>query len=587
LKTHNTHNKHYSYDGIHLWEDESWRGRVPGVTALIEYMQTHDKIGPVEYTPSFPVEGDLHEHPLYRAKTHGIDDPAVVKELNDNGLEFLCTGQGQDWWCICPKKAIETWSKLPVLIFFDKEDQANPLWTMKSVTRHQQYIQMLTETMDFVLITINITNGPDTKRIYLNILQEASCLFPCDISRFYINVSTVADHMKLKEVPGFVFNDQYGNIDGDPDSLVKLFGTLKLPVLNMAYHWGNCDSLEKMLILHNFQQSEYYEVWKLVHTEVGKRMANDMKLEMNYSYVEDPKLTAEMEAKGLIWAVRRNACGERYIVAAPRQQFENGAELPVVLYIQETYEGNEHLPVSGIAYAEEWFEIAAQGQCVLVMWALEDIVSNDRIIEVITQQLAPEFHIDLTRVYVTGHSHDGYFAYSMANRNPEFVTAISVMGMYPCPFGMNEKPDYTKIDEIKNHDIPAINLIGLAESRFPEADSDLEAVWIPTWQHVMLNYNCRVKTTEEILAAYKNPANYTQAITKIPGDQFRTFWAQGHEHYIVDFVNSKGKIHLRTVRSEDMPHTITPIMCTLSWDFLRRYKKNPQTQEIIELDPIE
>lgn len=103
-----------------------------------------------------------------------------------------------------------------------------------------------------------------------------------------------------------------------------------------------------MLVMHNFPEGEHYEKGNLVHTEVGKRMADDMKLGMNYSYVEDPTLSIEMEAKGLIWSVRRNDRDERYIVAAPRQQVEEGIQLPVVLYIQETYEGNEHLPISGI-----------------------------------------------------------------------------------------------------------------------------------------------------------------------------------------------------------------------------------------------
>lgn len=587
MLTNNRHNKYYSYDGIHYWQDETWLHRVPGVTALIEYMQVHDSFPPIEYTPSFPVEGDLHEHPLYRQKTRGIDDPAVVKALNDKGLEYLATGQGQDWWCLCPQKAIEEWTKLPVLIYFDKEDQNDPLWTMRSLKRHRQAIEMLAESMDFILITVNIMNPPDTKRIYLNILQEASCLFPCDISKFYIHVGTVIDHMKLKDLPGFVFNDQYGHVDEDPDASVEKFGSLEVPVLNMAYHWGNCDSLEKMLVMHNFAISEYFHPDNLVHTEVGRRMADDMKLEYKYSYIEDPQLTAEMEAKGLVWSVRRNERGERYVVAAPRQQFEEGTKLPVVLYVQETYEGNEHLPVSGIAYAEEWFEIAAQGQCVLVMWALEDIVSNDRIIKVITDQLAPEFHIDLERVYVTGHSHDGYFAYAMANRNPDFVTALAILGQNSCSFGMNEKADFSQIHEIINHDIPQINMMGLGESRFPQTEKELEEVWIPRWQHTMMNLNCRIKSREEILAAYNNPANYTQSLTKIPGDKFRTFWAEGHEHYVVDFVNNEGKIHLRVVRTEDMPHTITPMMCAQSWDFLRRFRRDSKTKQIVESDPIE
>lgn len=582
-------NKYYSYPNIELWKTELWADRIASVSHLIEYIQEHNTIQESNYEPTYDYKGyenNLQAHPLYRVKIHGIDDPGVISKIESQNLTYLATGQGGSkgreccWFCICPNEAIENWNKLPVYLVFECEDEDDPRWTMRAVKRQETKVLELAENRDFILVVL-VNQFPTYDKIYFNIMQEFSVLFPCNIDKIYLDISRIVDaDIKLKDVPGFSYVDDQGN-PADPDAAIEYFGSQNTPVLNITKRWGNGDSLERALVVtHRMNKGRFDMEW-LIHSEVGKRMAQDMLYEYNYNSVEDPAFQTEMEEKGLFYRVCHNKYDDRYIWAIPKQQLEEGTLLPVVLLIQEVYGGNEHLAVTAHSYAAEWLEIAAQGECALLIFALEDIISNDRILGTIKDE-AEKYNLDLTRLYVTGHSHDGYFSYAMANRNPDTITAIACLGMATCPFGMNEAPDYTQEHNIIHCDMPEINLTGLCESGFPSSEEEKQTTWTARWKHVFMNHHIPDKTTEDILAAFESK-DYTQRVTCLAGDRFHTFWADGVEHYVVDFLNEDQKNHLRIVRSQNMPHTITPIMCTLSWDFLRRFRRNPETHKIEEL----
>lgn len=582
-------NKYYNYPNIDLWKTETWKDKTPPLAKLVLYMQQTNEIVPSDYVPSYPIEGDLKEHPLYRKKTHGIDDPAVLEELHDMGLHYHCTGQGgrkpvgeRCWIIIGPQKAVDEWTKLPMLLVFDKQDEFDPRWTMRSVKKYWKYVEDVAKSKDYFLV-IKTDVDLDEAMIWINILQEICCLYPIDTKQVHLDVSNIVDHMKLKDVPNYRYISSTGE-EKDPDANVESFAAMNVPTINIYGQWNNCDSLHRALVMtHPMNEGRFDREW-LVHSEVGKNMAQDMLYEWHYDNVEDPRMKAEMEAKGLVYNIKYDARGDRYIVAFPRQQYEEGTKIPLVLVLQEVYSGNEHLAVTAHSYAAEWLEIAAQGECGVIYYALEDIESNDNAIAIIKKE-AEELPIDLSRVYLTGHSHDGYFAYAMANRNPDFVTAIATLGMGLCPEGMNTPPDYSNCHEIMKHDIPTVNVTGLCESGFPEDEADKQNRWIPMWKHIMKNHNIPIKSTEEIEAAFTS-SNYVQKTTCMPGDRFHLLWKDGIEFYTVDFLNNKGKNHLRVIRQQNMPHTITPMMCTLSWDFLRRFRRDPETKEIIELFEI-
>lgn len=582
-------NQYYRYPNIGLWETETWKDKIPPLTKLIAYMQETYQIEESTYVPSYSIEGELTKNPLYRAKTHGIDDPAVVKEINAMGLHYHCTGQGgrapigeRCWIIIGPQKAVDNWTKLPMLLVFDKQDETDPRWTMRSVKKYWRLVEAAAKSMDHFLV-IKTDMDVDYAGIWINILQEICCLYPIDTKQVHLDVSGIVDHMKLKDVPNYRYITTDGK-EADPDENIETFGQYGIPTINIHRQWDNCDSLHRALCMtHPMNEGRFDRQW-LVHSQVGKNMAQDMLYEWNYRTVEDPNFISEMEGKGLVYQVKRDARGDRYCLAFPRQQYEEGIKLPVVLVIQEVYEGNEHLAVTAHSYAAEWLEIAAQGECCVIYYALEDIISNDNAIAIIKNE-ASQLPIDLSRVYLTGHSHDGYFTYAMANRNPDFVTAIATLGMAICPEGMNTPPDYMNCHEIMNHDMPTVNITGLCESSFPTDEDDKLNRWVPQWKHTFKNHSIPARTSEQILSSFDS-TNYVEKTTCMAGDRFHLLWKDGIEFYTVDFLNNEGKNHLRVIRQQNMPHTITPMMCTLSWDFLRRFKRDPETHQIIELFEI-
>lgn len=577
-------NKYYGYDNLDLWKTETWAEKVAPLSHLIEYIQETNEVKESDYVPTFEYEGDLHDHPLYRPKTHGFDDPGVIEELNKKGLTYLATGQGGKagkeccWFCVCPTEAIENWNKLPVFLAFECEDEDDARWTMRALKRYTKHIDEIAEKRDFLLVVL-VNQFPVYDKIYFNIMQEFSVLFPCDISRMYLDVSRVVEKGKLKDVPGFVYEDEKGNT-ADPDAAVELFGEMKIPVLNITGRWGNGDSLSRALVVtHRMNDGRFDREW-MIHSETGKKMANDMLYEYHHDSVESPAFQKEMEEKGFVYEVCRTPQGDRYIWAIPRQAVEEQTVLPVVLFVQEVYEGNEHLAVTAHSYGGQYVENAAQGEFALCIFALEDIESNDRIIDCIKKD-AERYPLDLSRVYLTGHSHDGYFSFAMADRNPDFVAAIAVLGMGLVSGGMNAGKEYERDYNIRTRDMPAICVTGLCESGFPKTEEEKQKEWLPSWKQVFRNYHI-TKSDEEILAAFDSE-DHAQRVTCLAGDRFQTLWMDGFEHYIVDFKNDAGKYHLRIVRDQNMPHTITPFMCNIAWDFLRRFRRNPETHEIEEL----
>ena len=91
-----------------------------------------------------------------------------------------------------------------------------------------------------------------------------------------------------------------------------------------------------------------------------------------------------------------------------------------------------------------------------------------------------------------------------------------------------------------------------------------------------------MKTVEEIVATKDSP-DYTIRMLGIPADKAETIWMNGNEIYIADIKNNAGKYHLRIVGEENMPHNTTPNQQIVSWSWLRRFARDLETGESIEL----
>lgn len=294
--------------------------------------------------------------------------------------------------------------------------------------------------------------------------------------------------------------------------------------------------------------------------------------------------------------------GERWVTLSPIGIKEAKQKLPLVCVMQEIYEGNEHLAVTAFGYFYELTKIAANGECMLLFFVLEDADSNDLLAQLI-DEAAEKYPIDTQRVYVMGHSHDGRFTLEFCARNYRKIAACATLGNF-CGLESAKrlgKAGVTdeRMEQLRTIELPLANFCGCAEhgGKLPV---NVDARTLPlrpgqefgrtltledrleAWHRRLYAWNCLPRTDEEILAA-RESADIVERELGFPVDRSSVRIMDGFRHYIGDLQDQKGHYYLRMVGHENMPHLPTPAMLNLAWEFMSRFARNQETGEIMEL----
>ncbi len=578
-------NSQYCYENQYIWYNEAWKNNDGLVDPLMQWIGNHDSITPVP--PYAKPEGDPKKHPGYRAKPKCVDLPEVKEYWENKGIRYTSLEQGRKYWIsMLPEKAMHTpGAKLNALIVLLQENSADPWWAMNTLARYEAYNEMAARRQDTVIIYLTAM-GADTDHIFGGIMQEACCLYPVDLEKVYLDVSLPKKlGVKLKNIENFVWKDTRGE-KVDPDVMIEDFEGI--PVLNISGRWGTKDSLTRGLVMNQAMNRGMFDTERLIHSKGGKKMVEGILLEHRFQTVYDPGYAEYWDAMGLKLDVKETQ-GRRWLVYVPKQHLETGEKLPMVLAMQEVYRGNEHLAVTAASYFYEYMELAAQGECMVLFFALEDPDSNDLLVD-IYKEAVEAYPVDRSRVYVTGHSHDGWFARHFAYRHPEMIAALATMGNhvgYPDPditghkiMGVSE----AEIARYAQFDMPTINVNGASEgfSRYPETE-EKQIRWAMDWQRRLEAHRCPVPTVEKILAV-RNSENKAIRTLGISADQGMTHFFDGVEHYVADIKNVDGKYHLRVASSENMPHTVTPCIVNLAWSYIRNFARDLETGAVIDLN---
>lgn len=579
-------NTHYNYPHKELWEGKLWADRVSYVDGLAQWLGANVPMNEASFTHRSVEEPKLD--PDYRLKTGSVDDHEVVDYWASKGIRVTVLGQGGKLWvAMVPEKAISDreHTKLPALVVFHKEHYADPWWAMRTIAHYKDYNENLAAHPDHMIIYL-VQEGPDVDRIYLNILQEAFILFPADLSRIYIDVTEAKKReIRLSDLPHFHYFDEAGK-PADPDSAVEKFGALGVEAINVGNRWGNRDSLARGLVMEYAMNDGIFNREWFVNSATARKMAEGLEIEYRFASVYDPGFAEYWENRGLRFEVHHYR-GERWMTLVPLSAFERPEQkLPVLLALQEVYPGNEHLAVASMSYFFEAMDIAAQGECILLFFVLEDPESNEMAMDIVAEA-EKMYPIDPRRLYVTGHSHDGRFARILSYRHPEKVAAVAVMGNGVTlessaesgnPVGGTE--DWM-LDELSRVKLPIINLGGEREHHTPDFHTDQFPVFARGWQRRLAVCRCQPKTTEQIAAA-QHSSDIVERKIGVPFDKTQVLWLDGFEHYIGDVVNREGKHWTRMVCIDNSPHTVTASMLTLAWSFLRRFERNLETGEVVE-----
>ena len=588
----------YRYPYKELWEEHAWDTRRSQLVPLAGWIGhenlAHHRI-PAKPTAERRTEG------RFDPKANALTYPEVAEHWENCGLHYHCTSMGRNGWvamvptCHIGKQGYH--DKMDTVIVLVNADMTDPNWCMYLLENFDGYLREAAKEK-FALVFI-VSNQFDDENEYISIMQEAIVIFHLNYDRFYLDVSSVLKAgKKLSEIEGFSYTAPDCAAPVDPDGAVRLLGGI--PVIDIARRWQNKDSLAFKLIRGTGYSNAAYNYDQLINSAVGKKLAATMALEYEYDDAEDPRLLEYWDKMGLKCEFH-DKNGEQWVTFVPKQALENPeARLPCVCIMQEVNRFDPHQAVTGFACFYDYQQIAAQGECMLLYFALESLDDNDLLHEILkdAEKLYP---LDRSRIYITGHSHNGRFSAEYMRRHQMEIAAIATLGNEPGQLSPEVTSGFfavtdQQLDIQAAVDTPLINISGFNErnSQFPlnmDAPHVRPGQWVAlntfekraaSWQRRLRSARCPMRTVEEI-AATRYSKDLAERNIGVPADRTEVLTLDGSENYIVDIKNQEGKYHLRMVALGNMPHVVTPAMIQLSWSFLRRFARNQETGEIIEL----
>lgn len=591
-------NRYYNYPHKELWDEHAWderRSQLVPLTAWIGQENLKSNRIPAKPAAQRRTQG------RFDPKSNALTYPEVAEFWERQGLHYHCTSMGRNGWvAMIPTRhmGIQGYSdKMDTVIVLVNADMTDPNWCMYLLERYDSYLHAAAQE-SFALVFI-VSNQFDDENEYISIMQEAIVIFHLNYDRFYLDVRPVLNSGKrLAEIEGFHYTAPDGKTPVDADAAVTALGGI--PVLDIVRRWQNKDSLTFKLIRGTGYSNAAYDYDQLINSAIGKKMAATMTLEYNFDDASDPGLMALWDNMGLKCEFH-DKCGEQWVTFVPKQALEEPEKkLPCVCIMQEVNRFDPHQAVTGFACFYEYQQIAAQGECMLLYFALESLDDNDLLHEILkdAEQLYP---LDRSRIYITGHSHNGRFSAEYMRRHQMEIAAIATLGNEPGQLSPAVTSGFfvvtdEQLDIQAAVDTPLVNISGFNErnSQFPlnmDAPYVRPGQWVAldtfekraeSWQRRLRSARCPMRTVEEI-AATRNSSDLAERCIGVPADRTEVLTLDGSENYIADIKNNEGKYHLRMIALGNMPHTVTPAMIQLSWSFLRRFARDQETGAIIEL----
>ena len=344
-------------------------------------------------------------------------------------------------------------------------------------------------------------------------------------------------------------------------------------------HGGN--GLWSLMTSESYHNPALYNRDEIVHSETGRQLAEAIIFSESYQGINDPALPETLSAMGLDFAVNTTD-GTQWLLFAPKEPKDS--EVPVVQVFTPT-------SLYGMSMYYKMIEMAGKGEFILVLLGIED-GNKVSLVPEIVDQLAVNYPIDTGRVYSVGHSHYGAFSQQLAERYPEKIAGIAQLsGYFGCMNGASESwhnmdmPVFGAIGSAEmnspvplNTDAPAIEAIPERYQRiFPMSRDDR----IKSWQDRLYELNCGEISKDKIEAA--SDGSDVERVLGFPVTEDQVIRAYGLNYYVGDLTNIDGNHHARFAVIQNFPHSISPYELELTWDFLKRFARDTETGECVEL----
>lgn len=589
-------NTKYNYDGFEQWYSEPRdTGKAPIEYLISALGSLPEKRGEIDQAPQYQKDWEtLKKLPEYHYKTGCYDDPEVVADLNSRGLHYESLEMGATRWLVlAPKEAYEKQDRrVPLLVVFHNENYDDPLWNLKTLELYQNYVDAAAQKQDRTLIFIVTNYSP--ANMFTGMITEGIQNYCSDRDRIYLDLShLICNGKKLADIEGFRYVDLEGNEVADPDSCIEALDGI--PVLNFSWRWVTPWRAHP---IDAASDGSVDRQW-LIHSETGRKMYLANQMSYHFQSCKNEDIQTYWKQMGLNYGCHYIQ-DERWIIFTPLES--RLEKLPVVVCLDEVNEPDDHKPVAAYFNFKEYCDIASQGDCAVIFFAMESPRLNNLIVDIL-QDAAQMYPIDLARVYMTGHSHNGHFTQEFARCHPKVLACIAPLGNspgLPTPAVSHEAVavDDQRAAIMETMDMPTCIVCGCGEvgglvpinktAHAFEAGINVEGYAasadgkIAMWQRRLKAERCPVPSVEEIRAAADSPNKATRALG-FPSDRAETVYIDGFEHYIADIQNVDGSFHFRVVAIENMPHMTLPSMHLCAWNYMRRFARDLETGQVIEL----
>lgn len=589
-------NKAYCYEHFEEWNAEKKNGKPVAIEVLVKKLGElpEDRKG-VDQNPAWQQDwGRAKLLPEYHYKAGCVNAPEVVEALKERGLHYESLEMGGiRWLAIAPQEALERRDrKLALLLVFHKENFEDPYWAMKTLEQFRDYNELAAVKRDRTILYLVSNNEPC--RLFQGMITEGLQNYCGDRDRVYIDLSLLRQHqVKLKDIEDFTYRNLAGKGVESPDEAVEYLDDI--PVLNFGWRWT---TPWRGLPVGNASDGTIDREW-LMHSGTGEKLLKQDRFMTRFQSIKEREVWAYWEKMGL-----RCQCHfsheERWVIFTPAQSALD--TLPVVVVLEEVNEPDDHSVIRAFGNYMTYGEIAAQGDCALIFFAMEHPRWNDWICDIL-REAAEKYPIDLSRVYLTGHSHNGHFVQEFARRHPKMVACIAPLGNspgLPTPAYSHEAVavDDEKAALMETMDMPTCILCGCKEvgclvpvnraGHAFEAGINVEGYAasaegkVSMWNRRLRAERCKEQPFEAVMAA-AGSAKKAERELGFPADDAETVYLDGLEHYIGDIRNVDGKFHFRVVAIENLSHMVSPSMNLMAWNYMRRFARDQATGEVVEL----
>ena len=575
-------NPYFRYDHYDIWNEQNWGVNIP-IDPLIQWIGALDPQKESDYRlpegVCLPGTGD-------ETGFIGYVDPEEAAYWASIGMTLeihhIWTAV---WLSLVPARAVRGSGVLyPTVLSMHQESPSDGTWPMKTIAKYRELGTEAAKEGRILLVVV--TQGPDVSKQYGNILMEAISLYPIDHNHILLDVQPVYDTgHHLKDLEGGIAEDETGRRLKDPDAAVCTLGGRRLLDISRTWkgiaspHWGQ-------LIGENGMHSGNadYDSMRFRHSLMAQRLTEPVIMEHTYTRGNDAGLTALWKYHGVDYE-EHDTRHERWVSLVPSCAAEHpDTKLPLMLIFQEVYYCNDHLIVEAESYWYEYCRLVMQGDCIVLFYACEREDHNELMAD-IAREAMELYPIDRTRVYITGYSHNSGFATRFAYKHPDLITALAGGNPGMLMMGVAPQDREQAMQAYQAIDMPFIWISGCNEHNRPVGGATFENDRFNIFNNMTALQigGCTRFGLEDFRAAYESGDKATRMLG-VPNDRSEVLYLEGDEHYIADIRNDQGRYHMRFVSIENMPHNPHPTMQILEWSFVRRFARDPETKEILELN---